>query len=148
MYTKSIWILLPILVASLVDCFEYKSNNEMKPDTEPGLLSFYGLSSTIEYCSAQKDVAKCVQKLIFKIMDNATKLKKDWVLNGFITLKKNENYTELTENTNAETSFDDQMQIKLKNLLNSRSVQLNLLEQSDEDEEEEVDEGEYSFMFV
>lgn len=130
-------LLLSILVASSAQTVEQQ---DVKSDSESnGLVSFYGLTSTIEYCSAQKDVTKCVQKYMFKILDNAVKLKNDWILNGFITLKKNKNFTEISDVSNVEKTFDEQMQIKLRNLLNSRSVQLNLLEQSDD--EEEVDEG-------
>ena len=137
-------LLLPILVVSLAQSFEQQ---DVKPESgASGLLSFYGLTSTIDYCSAQKDVKKCVQKFMLKVLDNAAKLKNDWVLNGFIILKKNKNFTEISDELDVEQSFDEKMQIKLRNLLNSRSVQLNLLEQSDD--EEEIDEGTLKIMRV
>lgn len=137
-YKLIVRLLVPILLVNSVKCLEQSVESETESS---GLLSFYGLTSTIEYCSAQKDVTKCVQKYIYKILDNAAKLKNDWVLNGFITLKKNENFTKIDDVSDVGKSFNEKMEIKLRNLLNSRSVQLNLLEQSDD--EEDIDEGNF-----
>lgn len=94
----------------------------------------YGLRSTINHCSVQKDVSQCIKKYMLKVLDNAVRNKDDWVMNEYISLKKNPEFTEVEVVSEEGRSFEDTVEQKLENLFESRLFQLSFANQNSESE--------------
>lgn len=71
---------------------------------------------------------------MLKVLDNAVHNKDDWVMNEYISLKKNPEFTEVEVVSEEGRSFEDTVEQKLENLFESRLFQLSFANQNSESE--------------
>lgn len=127
-------LLMAVYVASSYSAYlPPAKQNAVNRETVNSVL-LYGLRSTINHCSMQKDVSQCIKKYMLKVLDNAVHNKDDWVMNEYISLKKNPEFAEVQVVSEEGRSFEDTVEQKLENLFESRLFQLSFANQKSEGE--------------
>lgn len=90
------------------------------------------------HCLHKKDVLKCLKHRVIEVVDDVIQSDDSMSLNLFnmrMSLKKNPQFKDAHKPSDAGRSFEDVMSQKLKNLLESRVIQVKLAEDEAENSE-------------
>lgn len=141
MLTKNFCILTfkVLLITRLFDTFTATPTTINAPPVSSNFVERDNLKNIFGHCLHKKDVSKCLKRRVVDLIDDVTQSNDPLGLNLFnldVSLKKDPKFNHARVDGESGRTFEDVISQKLRNLLESRVLQVKVNENSGKDDVE------------